>query len=140
MFGGFFLFGLGLQELLIILVLALIFFGADKIPQLARTIGKGMSEFRKAQREMEEELNKASESPSAFAAGVDPIPTTAVSDAQPPAAAHVTCPACGGKTVGDSSYCSQCGHRMQQEVLCRLCHRHLREDEKFCPNCGQAQP
>ena len=45
---AFILEGLGNQELLLILVAALIFFGPRKLPQLARSMGKGLAEFRKA--------------------------------------------------------------------------------------------
>ena len=40
--------GIGSTELLFILVIALIFFGPRKLPQLARSMGKGLAEFRKA--------------------------------------------------------------------------------------------
>ena len=45
---AFILEGLGSTELLFILVIALIFSGPRKLPQLARSMGKGLAEFRKA--------------------------------------------------------------------------------------------
>ena len=45
------------QEIFIILVIALLLFGADKIPELAKGLGKGMNEFRKATDEIKREIN-----------------------------------------------------------------------------------
>lgn len=47
------------QEILIILALALIFFGAKSIPDIARVLGKGMNEFRKATNEIKREFNES---------------------------------------------------------------------------------
>ena len=41
------MFGLGYQELLIILVIVLILFGANRLPMLARSLGSSMKEFKK---------------------------------------------------------------------------------------------
>lgn len=57
------MFGLGGQELIIILLIILLFFGAKKLPELAKGLGKGLNEFKKAQAGMEEEFNKAVETP-----------------------------------------------------------------------------
>jgi sec-independent protein translocase protein TatA len=54
------MFGLGYQELMIILVIVLLLFGANKLPELARGLGKSVSEFKKGQSE-EEKAEKASE-------------------------------------------------------------------------------
>ena len=67
---AFILEGLGSTELLFILVIALIFFGPRKLPQLARSMGKGLAEFRKAsddfkrtwEREVALETTRAEES------------------------------------------------------------------------------
>ena len=53
------MFGLGGQELLLILFVVLLFFGPSKLPELARGLGKGMREFKKAQADLENEFNKA---------------------------------------------------------------------------------
>jgi sec-independent protein translocase protein TatA len=45
------MFGLGYQELMIILVIVLLLFGANKLPELARGLGKSVSEFKKGQSE-----------------------------------------------------------------------------------------
>jgi sec-independent protein translocase protein TatA len=45
--------GLGMQELLIILVIALLFFGGKKLPELASGMGKAVREFKRASTELE---------------------------------------------------------------------------------------
>jgi len=51
-----FLGGLGGWEILLILLVLLIFFGAKKIPELAKGLGKGIKEFKNATKEIKEEI------------------------------------------------------------------------------------
>ena len=51
------IFGLGFNELLIILLIFLVLFGASKIPQLARGLGKGITEFKKGLKEVESDAD-----------------------------------------------------------------------------------
>jgi sec-independent protein translocase protein TatA len=51
------MFGLGVPELIFILLLALLIFGPKKLPEIGRTLGKGMSEFRKASTELTRSIN-----------------------------------------------------------------------------------
>jgi len=48
------MFGLGWQELLLILIVLLILFGGRRLPELARGLGSGIKEFKKALREEEQ--------------------------------------------------------------------------------------
>lgn len=51
------MFNIGMPELLVILALALIVIGPRKLPELARALGKGLAEFKRATRELHETLD-----------------------------------------------------------------------------------
>jgi sec-independent protein translocase protein TatA len=50
--------GIGMQEILIILVVALIVIGPKRLPELAKTLGKGFAEFKKAADDLEQTVRK----------------------------------------------------------------------------------
>ena len=52
------IFGLGTPEIIAILVIVFLLFGAKKLPEFARGLGKSLGEFKKAKSEFEEELLK----------------------------------------------------------------------------------
>ena len=74
------MFGLGMQELIVIFVIALLVFGPKKLPELGRSLGRGLAEFKRASEELKEglaaELSAEEERASAVA-----------HEAQPPAKA-----------------------------------------------------
>ena len=58
------LLGLGMQELLIIAFIVLLLFGARKIPELMRGIGKGVRSFKEGMKDVSDEVNKDSDDAS----------------------------------------------------------------------------
>lgn len=52
--------GLGTTEVIIIAIFVLVFFGAKRIPELARGLGQGIKEFRQASRDIKKEIEDSS--------------------------------------------------------------------------------
>ena len=57
------MFGIGAPELLIILVVALLVLGPKRLPEIARSLGKGMAEFRRASNEFTRTLSASVDEP-----------------------------------------------------------------------------
>jgi len=55
--------GLSGGELVLVLVVILVLFGARKIPEFAKGLGKGLTEFKKASREVTDEIERAVDEP-----------------------------------------------------------------------------
>jgi sec-independent protein translocase protein TatA len=55
------MFGIGGGEIFFILIVILMLFGSDKIPEIARTLGKGMAQLKNATNEIKHEIQKGAE-------------------------------------------------------------------------------
>ncbi|HHO74805.1 MAG TPA: twin-arginine translocase TatA/TatE family subunit [Deltaproteobacteria bacterium] len=58
------MFGIGGQELIIILVLALILLGPKKLPDIAKSLGKALGEFQRASDDLKKEIDLSSQVPA----------------------------------------------------------------------------
>ncbi len=59
------MFGIGVQELLVILLICLLLFGAQRLPEIGRSLGKAIQEFKKAGRSDDDQEKDQSTKPGA---------------------------------------------------------------------------
>jgi sec-independent protein translocase protein TatA len=88
------MFGLGYQELLIILVIVLILFGANRLPQIARSLRSSLKEFKQG-------VNEAQEG---TASATPPRADSPVSNS-----GERSCGQCKSPLAADWTHCPQCG-------------------------------
>ncbi len=55
------MFKFGMGELVVILLIILLLFGASKLPEIARALGKSIKEFKKAGKEIKSDIEEATE-------------------------------------------------------------------------------
>lgn len=95
------MFGLGYQELLVILVIVLILFGANRLPELARSLGSSMKEFKKGIDEGKRENGSTTSG-------------TSNEDMKAPSAAVSACRVCQSPLAADWHHCPRCGTPVAQ--------------------------
>jgi len=93
------MFGLGTQELLVILVIVLVLFGANRLPQLARSLGSSLKEFKKGIDDAQ--TKEASVSPSSADGGAS-------------TAGERSCGQCKSALAPDWTHCPRCGTTVTQ--------------------------
>jgi sec-independent protein translocase protein TatA len=86
------MFGLGMPELVVILVIALLVFGAGRLPEIGSSLGKAIRGFKESSDKKE------------------PDPTEAKT--QVPGAADKACPQCGKSVPAEAAFCPGCGKRI----------------------------
>ena len=105
-------FGIQPIHIIIILIVALLIFGPSRLPELGRSLGKGLNEFRRGTREMTQgftdEITKTEEKNSA-------PPSPSAQSIQPPTAAPVSgnfCTQCGSSNPAGARFCNKCGAQL----------------------------
>lgn len=102
-------FGLGPMELVIILLILVMLFGASRLADLGGSMGKGIREFRKNVQEDDEDGTSAA-APSAQST------TIVTSSADSETVAAVKCLSCGSLNTVSAKHCSQCGSALAAPV------------------------
>ena len=96
--------GLGVPELLIILVVVLVIFGPKNLPKIGSALGKTVKNVREGMEEGEDE--KSAKKP---ASDDDAVEVVADEDADVEDAQF--CSECGAKNPAGAAFCSKCGHK-----------------------------
>jgi TatA/E family protein of Tat protein translocase len=93
-------FGISFEELIVLLVLALILFGPDKLPEYAEKLGRLVATLRQSSQEVTQQFHEAYRNytpPDPFDESIS------------------TCPHCQQKLAPTFSFCPRCGQRVKEK-------------------------
>ena len=97
------MFGISFEELIVLLILALILFGPEKLPEYAEKIGRLVAKVRQSSQEVTQQFHEA------YHNYKPPNPLE-----QAPAKSF--CPHCGQQLEQGFTFCPKCGQRLQEEA------------------------
>jgi sec-independent protein translocase protein TatA len=90
------MFGLGMPELIVILIIAVLIFGASRLPELGSSLGKAIKGFKEASEKREPD---------------DSPPAGKVDGATPS-----SCPQCGHEVTLGAAFCAACGNKLTEKA------------------------
>lgn len=113
------LFGIQPIHILIIVIVAFLIFGANKLPEMGRSLGKTISEFKQGTKEAAEGFREEVNNNGSVSAA-----PTMPAQAVPPAPAHEnsTAPAgnfciqCGSPNPPEARFCASCGAKLPERI------------------------
>ena len=107
-------FGIQPIHIVIIIVVAILIFGANKLPELGRSLGKSITEFRKGTKEAAEEFKQEVQNPD----GTPPASNQNAFPNSAPAAQPTGnfCIQCGTPTPPAATFCNHCGAKLPEKV------------------------
>ena len=97
-------FGVHPTFLIILLIIVLIIFGPGKLPQLGKSLGEGIREFKR-----NTESHDHDHTPEPSQAATTTTTTTTSTSSPTTATAAATCRSCGAALRGDQKFCGTCG-------------------------------
>ena len=112
------MFGIQPIHIVIILVVAFLLFGATRLPEIGRSLGKAISEFRKGTKEaaegFKEEVGKTEAAPVAPAG---PVQASSFPESAGPAKPTGNfCIQCGAPNLPEARFCASCGSKLPEKV------------------------
>lgn len=121
---------IGIQpiHIVVILLVALLVFGPKRLPEMGRSIGKMINEFRNSTREMTDVFHEAVNQPVDMQVKnnepsvntIRPVPAESLpfqSSFLPPAPAGSFCIQCGAPNLPEAHFCSNCGTKLLEKQL-----------------------
>src|SRR5262245_46901228 len=139
------MFDIGLQEMLVIGVIALLVFGPSKLPELGRMVGRALREFRRASDEfratVETNLNINEPDPPPVPVTAEPIPDTTVAGPAAPPAPEDSTPVATSAPAADvaEAYTAQRGGRLFHRRECRWTSRIAEVDRVYFKQISDAR-